>query len=263
MSNLKTAQHWIDRNRRPRVQITYDVQDNGATVKQELPFIVGVLANLQGDESTDPNAKKLRDRKFIAIDQDSFDDVFGKLSPTLTLDFAADDPAAKNLGQVHLKFGSLKDLEPFRVANQVGSIKELLDQRKKLVELLAKLSLNPALSTQLGRYLAGPDPAPLAALKGDVKPPNGSTGQTAGTGTAAATGTGTAAATGTGTAAATGTTTGSVEPAKAASGGGSTPVAEAHDTPATATGTVEPAKAASGGDTAPATDVSGNPGGGH
>jgi type VI secretion system protein ImpB len=143
MPNLKTAQHWLDRNRRPRVQITYDVQDDGATVQQELAFVVGVLSDLQGKNG---NSQPFRDRKFIPIDQSSFNDVFQKMAPKLELTF--DDRAP-----VQLKFNSLEDFQPFEVANQVTDIKKLLYQRKQLVELLAKLSLDPKLSTQLGAQL--------------------------------------------------------------------------------------------------------------
>jgi type VI secretion system protein ImpB len=164
MPNPNTAQHWLDRNRRPRVQITYDVQDDGATVQQELPFIVGVLANFQGAPSLGPTAKTLRDRKFISIDQDSFDDVFRKIAPTLTLNFSNADASTKELGEVKLQFSVMKDFQPFNVANQVTFIKGLLDQRKQLVELLAKLSLNPELSTQVGTQV-GAILADTAAMK--------------------------------------------------------------------------------------------------
>jgi type VI secretion system protein ImpB len=152
MPNLKTAQHWLDRNRRPRVQITYDVDDDGATVKTELPFIVGVLADFRGD--SDPNGKQLRDRKFVRIDQDSFTDVLQKIGPSLTLDFSGEGEPNPELGKFTLKFNSMKDFEPFGVANQVPAIKKLFYERKQLVELLARLSLNPALSTQLGTQLS-------------------------------------------------------------------------------------------------------------
>jgi type VI secretion system protein ImpB len=170
MPNLQTAQHWLGRNRPPRVQITYDVQDNGAMVKEELPFVVGVLADLQGHADPNSPTKPFRDRKFTLIDQDSFDDVFAKIGPQLVLDLSkANPPETGAWGPVTLKFTAMKDFEPSAIAKQVKPINDLLEERKKLVELLARLAVNPVLSTKLGNLLAVP--VQRQALETDVAPP--------------------------------------------------------------------------------------------
>lgn len=188
MPNLKNAQHWLDRNRPPRVQITYDVQDNGAMVKAELPFVVGVLADLQGDADPNSPPKPLRDRKFTLIDQDSFNDVFDKIGPRLELDLSQADA---ELGTVTInltdkdKSVGMKGFEPARVAGKIKPINDLLEDRKKLVGLLARLSVNPELSARLGILLAVDETR--KALEADVAPaaPAGSsTATAAGPGTA-------------------------------------------------------------------------------
>ena len=75
----ESQQHKLDRVRRPRVQITYDVETNGALQKIELPFVVGVLADLSGQPKTP--LKPIKERKFAAIDRDNFNDVLAKAEP--------------------------------------------------------------------------------------------------------------------------------------------------------------------------------------
>jgi type VI secretion system protein ImpB len=79
----ESIQHWLDRNRPPRVQITYDVETAGAIQKKELPLVVGILADLSGKPVTP--LPKLKDRKFVEIDRDNFKDILKSTSPHLEL----------------------------------------------------------------------------------------------------------------------------------------------------------------------------------
>src|SRR3954470_1114647 len=85
-SIAESKQHWLDRNRPPRVQITYDVEIGDAIVKKELPFIVGIMADLSGKANGKPvpNPKSLRERKFVEIDRDNFNAVLAAINPSVT-----------------------------------------------------------------------------------------------------------------------------------------------------------------------------------
>jgi len=147
-----SQQKKLDRVRPPRVQISYDVETNGAMVKKELPFVVGVMADLsaQRKEPLPP----VKDRKFTEIDRDNIDDVMAEAAPALQLSVPntlADDGSQLRVG---LEFKSLEDFEPARVAEQVAPLKELLDMRKRLDEVLAKISTNQQLEGLLQEVLA-------------------------------------------------------------------------------------------------------------
>src|SRR5207244_13159151 len=79
----ESMQHKLDRVRRPRVQITYDVETNGAMEKKELPFVVGVMADLSGQPKAPLPA--LKERKFVAIDRDNINEVLAKNAPRLAM----------------------------------------------------------------------------------------------------------------------------------------------------------------------------------
>ena len=99
----ESLQKWVGRNRPPRVQITYDVEIGDAVEKKELPFVMGVLADLAGHPSEAPT--KLKDRRFVEIDRDNFNQIMEKISPRL--DLSVDD-RLKGEGQikVELNFNS-------------------------------------------------------------------------------------------------------------------------------------------------------------
>src|SRR6266568_3239790 len=82
----ESLQHKLDRVRRPRVQITYDVETGGAMVKTELPFVVGVMADLSGQPKE--SLKPLKERKFVPIDRDNFNDVLARATPRLAMKVA-------------------------------------------------------------------------------------------------------------------------------------------------------------------------------
>lgn len=152
----ESFQHKLDRVRSPRVQITYDVETNGAMVKKELPFVVGILAGLSGHRE-EKELGALKDRKFVEIDRDNVDSVMKDAAPMLNLSVAnklADDDSKLRLS---LQFKSMEDFEPAKVAEQVAPLKELLDMRKRLDEVISRISTNSQLETVLQDVLANQD----------------------------------------------------------------------------------------------------------
>ena len=148
----ESLQHKLDRVRRPRVQITYDVETNGAMVKKELPFVVGVLADLSAQRKTPLPA--MRDRKFTEIDRDNIDSVMADAAPELSLRVANRLSEDGSQLSVPLKFRNMDDFSPARVAEQVAPLKELLDMRKRLDEVLGKIEANVKLEGLLQDVLS-------------------------------------------------------------------------------------------------------------
>ena len=140
-----STQKWLGRNRPPRVQITYDLETGGAIQKKELPLVVGILADLAGDTRDDEPLTAYKKRKFIEIDRDNFNDVLKSIGPTLTIKGKA------------LKFQKIDDFRPESVVNQVEDLKQLLDTRQALNDLLAKLDGNDGLNAQLRRVVESPE----------------------------------------------------------------------------------------------------------
>jgi type VI secretion system protein ImpB len=158
----------LDRVRRPRVQITYDVETNGALQKVELPFVVGVMADLSG-QPKDP-LPIMKERKFTNIDRDNFNDVLAKAAPRLS--FRVDDKLSgkdQKLG-VELNFKSMDDFDPAKVAQQVGPLKELMEMRHKLTQLLSKMEGNDKLEAMLGDILNNTEKAAALAKEMGVEP---------------------------------------------------------------------------------------------
>src|SRR5215831_16289061 len=127
----------LDRVRKPRVHITYQVETEGAVVKKELPFVVGVLGDFSGDP-TEP-LKPLKDRKFIQIDRDNFNEVMARMTPGLNLRVENTLKGDGSEMPVQLKFGSMEDFEPANVANQIEPLRKLLETRNKLRDVLVKI----------------------------------------------------------------------------------------------------------------------------
>lgn len=148
----ESLQHKLDRVRRPRVQITYDVETGGAMQKVELPFVVGVMADLSA--SPKEALKPLKDRKFVPIDRDNFNDVMKRATPRLALKVdnkltGEDDSKLA----VELNFNHIDDFEPARVAEQVPALKELLDMRQRLTQLMSKMEGNDKLEALLAQVM--------------------------------------------------------------------------------------------------------------
>lgn len=141
----------LNRVRKPRVHITYEVETEGAQIQRELPFVVGVMGDFSGDP-TQP-LRPLADRKFIQIDRDNFNDVMARIGPGLNL--KVDNKLADDGSQmgVQLKFNSIDDFEPGAVVNQVPALKALLDTRNKLRDLMSKADRSEQLETLLEQVL--------------------------------------------------------------------------------------------------------------
>ena len=126
----------LKRVRKPRVHITYEVETNGAEVKKELPFVVGVMGDYSGDNAE--GKKSLKERKFVNIDRDNFNDVMGKVAPSANL--KVDNTLAGDGSQmgVDLKFQSMDDFNPENIVQQVEPLRKLLEARNKLRDLMSK-----------------------------------------------------------------------------------------------------------------------------
>jgi type VI secretion system protein ImpB len=157
----ESIQHKLDRVRRPRVQITYDVETNGAMQKVELPFVVGVLADLSG-KPKEP-LRPLKDRKVVAIDRDNFNDVLAKQTPRVAIKVDNKLTNDDTKLAVELNFKHLDDFEPARVAEQIGPLRDLLEMRQKLTQLLSKMEGNDKLEALLNEVLTNSDKAKALA----------------------------------------------------------------------------------------------------
>jgi type VI secretion system protein ImpB len=141
----------LNRVRKPRVHITYNVETEGAEIERELPFVMGVMGDFSGDP-TQP-LRPIADRKFTQIDRDNFNDVMARMAPGLNLkvDNKLTDDGSE-MG-VNLKFNSIDDFDPARIVEQVPALKSLLDTRNKLRDLLSKADRSDALEGLLEQVL--------------------------------------------------------------------------------------------------------------
>ena len=141
----------LNRVRKPRVHITYEVETEGAQVVRELPFVMGVLGDFSGDPTVP--LRPLTDRKFIQIDRDNFNDVMARIAPGLKL--KVDNTLAGDGSQmaVDLKFNAMEDFEPGRVVEQVPALRALMETRNKLRDLMSKVDRSEELETLLEQVL--------------------------------------------------------------------------------------------------------------
>jgi type VI secretion system protein ImpB len=154
----------LKRVRKPRVHITYEVETEGAEILRELPFVVGIMGDFSGDP-TQP-LRPLSERKFIQIDRDNFNEVIARMTPGLNLrvdNKLADDGTEM---AVALKFNSIEDFEPARVAEQVPALKALLDTRNKLRDLMSKVDRSEKLESLLEQILT--NESELKSLSGQL-----------------------------------------------------------------------------------------------
>ena len=160
----ESYQSRLSRVRKPRVHITYEVETEGAQIERELPFVVGVLGDFAGDPTTE--LKPLAERKFVQIDRDNFNEVMARIAPGLNL--RVDNRLAGDGTEmaVALKFESIEDFEPARVAEQVPALKALLDTRAKLRDLMSKADRSQDLEALLEEVLQ--DKAKLDSLSAEL-----------------------------------------------------------------------------------------------
>jgi len=157
----ESLQHKLDRVRRPRVQLTYDVETGGAMQKKELPFVVGVMTDLSGQPKK--ALRPLKERKFVNIDRDNFNDVLARSTPRLAMKVQNRLTDEDTKLAVELNFKSMDDFEPANVASQIAPLRELLDLRQKLTELLSKMEGNDKLEQLLSQVVANTDQAQALA----------------------------------------------------------------------------------------------------
>ena len=145
----------LKRVRKPRVHITYDVETNGAEVKKELPFVAGVMGDYSGDNAE--NRKALKERKFVQVDRDNLNEVMAKVNPKLNLQVENTLAGDGNTMAVDLDFRKMDDFTPEAIVEQVEPLKQLLDARNKLRDLLSKADRSEELETVLEQILKNTD----------------------------------------------------------------------------------------------------------
>lgn len=141
-----SLQKWVGRNRPPRVQITYDVEIGDAVEKKELPMVVGLMADLSG-QPMNP-LPKFKERRFIDIDRDNFNEVMSTIAPRLDLSVPDTLKGEGNL-KVELNFTAFEHFHPEAIVQQVPRLARLLEARQQLRDLLAKLDGNDELDALL------------------------------------------------------------------------------------------------------------------
>lgn len=151
MSKSNSSQKFIARNRAPRVQIEYDVEIYGSEKKVELPFVMGVMADLVG-KPVEP-MPEISERKFLEIDIDNFDERMKSLKPRLAFDV---ENTLTNDGRlaIDLTFSSMEDFSPAAIANKVEPLHELLTARTELSNLLSYMDGKTGAEELIGKVLS-------------------------------------------------------------------------------------------------------------
>ena len=170
----ESSQKFIARNRAPRVQIEYDVELYGAEKKIQLPFVMGVMADLSG-KPADPLAP-VADRKFLEIDVDNFDDRLKAMKPRVALTVPNTLTGEGNLS-VDITFESMEDFSPAAVARKVDALNKLLQARNQLSNLLTYMDGKTGAEELIASALKNPEllkalaaaPAPQAAAAAAAK----------------------------------------------------------------------------------------------
>lgn len=168
------TQKKLEKVRPPRVNITYEVETGGSIEMKELPFVMGVLGDFSG-QPAEPLAK-LKERKFVEVTQENFDDVLANMKPRVAFSVAnklSDDPNAGQIA-VDLTFKSMDDFVPDQVARQVKPLKELLDLRTKLADLRGTLQSNEKLEEILQATVTDEDK--MKKLKAELEAKGGEGG---------------------------------------------------------------------------------------
>jgi type VI secretion system protein ImpB len=149
-----SLQHKLDRVRRPRVQITYDVETGGSPIKKELPFVLGVMADLSGHVDKDrKDYEQLPQRDFVEINRDTFGRVMKAIAPRLVLSVPNQIQKDDTKLPVVLNFESLDDFEPENVVRKVEPLRQLLEAREKLADLKLKAVTNDKFDAVLQKVI--------------------------------------------------------------------------------------------------------------
>jgi type VI secretion system protein ImpB len=161
----ESSQKFIARNRAPRVQIEYDLETYGSEKKIQLPFVMGVMADLTG-KPADPLAP-VADRKFLDIDVDNFDSRLKGMKPRVAFQVGNTLTGEGNLN-VELTFESMDDFSPAAVARKVDALNKLLEARQQLSNLITYMDGKSGAEELVGKLLN--DPALLQTLSASKKP---------------------------------------------------------------------------------------------
>lgn len=152
----ESSQKWLLRNRPPRVKITYDVEIGDAIERKELPFIMGVMADLSGKPAE--ALPQVKDRKFVEIDRDNFNEVLSSIKPRLTFRVPNKLVAeSEDQMSVELEFRHMDDFGPVEVLKQVAPLARLYEARERLRDLLTKLDGNDTLEALLKQVAESPE----------------------------------------------------------------------------------------------------------
>lgn len=152
MSKKESVQKKLQRVRPPRVQLTYEVEKGDAIELKELPFVAGVIGDFSGNPETP--LPKLKERKFVNVDLDNFDDVMKGMEPRAV--YRVPNKISEGGGEfaVELKFRSMDDFRPEAIVQQVEPLRKLLEARTKLADLRNKLAGNEKLEDILNDVLS-------------------------------------------------------------------------------------------------------------
>lgn len=151
MAKQDSVQKKLSKVRAPRVHLTYDVEIGDSIETKEIPFVVGVLGEFSGDSTVEQ--PRLKDKKFVEIDLDTFDEVMSGLAPRAT--FKVNNELSEKEGEfsVDLAFNGIDDFRPESVANQVEPLRQLVQARDRLADLRNKISANEKLEDLLDDVL--------------------------------------------------------------------------------------------------------------
>jgi type VI secretion system protein ImpB len=164
-SNSNSSQKFIARNRAPRVQIEYDVEVYGSEKKVELPFVMGVLADLSG-KPVEP-LPAVAERRFLDIDIDNFDERMKAIRPRVAFS-VANTLSGEGQLMVDMTFESIEDFSPAAVARKVEPLRHLLDARTQLANLQTYMDGKSGAESLINKLLS--DPALLKSLAAAPKP---------------------------------------------------------------------------------------------
>jgi len=162
-----SSQKFIARNRAPRVQIEYDVEEYGSEKKIQLPFVMGVLADLSGKPASGEELPSVDERKFLEIDVDNFDARMKAMKPRVSFVVPNTLTGEDNL-PIELTFESMDDFSPAAIARKVDALKQLLDAREQLSNLLTYMDGKSGAEKLLAELLQ--NPALMQSLAASKKP---------------------------------------------------------------------------------------------
>ncbi len=153
MARKESVNKRLQKVRPPRVQLTYDVEVGDAVEQKEIPFVVGAIGDFTGKRSDDKPMPRLKERKFVQVDRDNFDEVMQGMAPQAS--YRVKNRLTDEGGEfaVNLAFNKMDDFRPEAVVEQIEPLRRLLEARTKLSDLRNKLAGNDKLEDLLGDVL--------------------------------------------------------------------------------------------------------------